>query len=250
MATAYPTALDAIDNQLRTDISATDDLDASGKEHDEQHVNVNGAVVAVETKLGTGSSTASAGAVMMGTGSGTSAWDTSPSILGALTVGADGAGHDVTFHSDTAGDALVWDSSAESLTITGTNGQTALAVADGDVTVADSLTVSGALVAPLQISANTNTTYTFVAGDAGKLVTSNNGSAQTLTVPPNSSVAFDVGTTITVIGIGAGKVTLAQGSGVTINSVDSEKAINGQHASVTLIKTATDTWQLIGALQA
>ncbi len=250
MATAYPTALDAIDNQLRTDISATDDLDASGKEHDEQHVNVNGAVVAVETKLGTGSSTASAGAVMMGTGSGTSAWDTSPSILGALTVGADGAGHDVTFHSDTAGDALVWDSSAESLTITGTNGQTALAVADGDVTVADSLTVSGGLVAPLQISANTNTTYTFVAGDAGKLVTSNNGSAQTLTVPPNSSVAFDVGTTITVIGIGAGKVTLAQGSGVTINSVDSEKAINGQHASVTLIKTATDTWQLIGALQA
>ena len=250
MATAYPTALDAIDNQLRTDISATDDLDASGKEHDEQHVNVNGAVVAVENKLGTGSSTASAGAVMMGTGSGTSAWDTSPSILGALTVGADGAGHDVTFHSDTAGDALVWDSSAESLTITGTNGQTALAVADGDVTVADSLTVSGGLVAPLQISANTNTTYTFVAGDAGKLVTSNNGSAQTLTVPPNSSVAFDVGTTITVIGIGAGKVTLAQGSGVTINSVDSEKAINGQHASVTLIKTATDTWQLIGALQA
>ena len=250
MATAYPTALDAIDNQLRTDISATDDLDASGKEHDEQHVNVNGAVVAVETKLGTGSSTASAGAVMMGTGSGTSAWDTSPSILGALTVGADGSGHDVTFHSDTAGDALVWSSSAESLTITGTNGQTALAVADGDVTVADSLTVSGGLVAPLQITENTNTTYTFVAGDAGKLVTSNNGSAQTLTVPPNSSVAFDVGTTITVIGIGAGKVTLAQGSGVTINSVDSEKAINGQHASVTLIKTATDTWQLIGALQA
>ena len=250
MATAYPGALDTVGNQLRTDIGPSDDLDASGKEHDEQHVNVNGAVVAVETKLGTGSSTASNGAVMMGTGSGTSAWDTSPSILGALTVGADGSGHDVTFHSDTAGDALVWSSSAESLTITGTNGQTALAVADGDVTVADSLTVSGGLVAPLQITENTNTTYTFVAGDAGKLVTSNNGSAQTLTVPPNSSVAFDVGTTITVIGIGAGKVTLAQGSGVTINSVDSEKAINGQHASVTLIKTATDTWQLIGALQA
>ena len=53
-----------------------------------------------------------------------------------------------------------------------------------------------------------------------------------------------------IIGIGAGKVTLAQGSGVTINSKDSEKAIDGQHASVTLIKTATDTWRLIGALQA
>ena len=169
---------------------------------------------------------------------------------GTLTVGSDGAGEDVTFYSDTAGDSMVWDSSAEKLTITGTDGQDALVVADGDVSITDSLTVSGGLVAPLQISANTNTTYTFVAGDAGKLVTSNNGSAQTLTVPPNSSVAFDVGTTITVIGIGAGKVTLAQGSGVTINSKDSEKAIDGQHASVTLIKTATDTWQLVGALQA
>ena len=69
-------------------------------------------------------------------------------------------------------------------------------------------------------------------------------------MPPNSSVAYSVGTTITVIGIGAGKVTLAQGSGVTINSKDSEKAIDGQHASVTCIKTATDTWQLVGALQA
>ena len=112
------------------------------------------------------------------------------------------------------------------------------------------MTVSGGLVAPLQINAQPGTTYTFVAGDAGKLVTASNGSAQTYTVPPNSSVAFDVGTTITIIGIGAGKVTLAEGSGVTINSKDSEKAIDGVHASVTCIKTATDTWQLVGALQA
>jgi hypothetical protein len=117
------------------------------------------------------------------------------------------------------------------------------------VTVTGAVT-AGSVVAPLAINAQTGTTYTFVAGDASKLVTASNGSAQTYTVPPNSGVAFDVGTAITVIGIGAGKVTLAQGSGVTINSKDSEKAIDGQHASVTLIKTATDTWQLIGALQA
>jgi len=195
MATAYPGALDTVGNQLRTDIGPSDDLDASGKEHDEQHVNVNGAVVAVETKLGTGVSTASSGAVMMGTGSGTSAWDTSPTITGLVTC-------------------------------------------------------SAGLVAPLQINAQTGTTYTFADGDQSKLVTASNGSAQTYTVPPNSGEPFDVGTAITVIGIGAGKVTLAEGSGVTINSLDSEKAINGQHASVTLIKTATDTWQLIGNLQA
>ena len=54
---------------------------------------------------------------------------------GTLTVGSDGAGEDVTFYSDTAGDHFVWDSSAESLTITGTAGQDALAVAAGDLSL-------------------------------------------------------------------------------------------------------------------
>jgi hypothetical protein len=117
-------------------------------------------------------------------------------------------------------------------------------------TISGLVTCSGGIAAPLLINAQTGTTYTFVLADQTKLVTASNGSAQTYTVPPNSGVAFPTGTVITIIGIGAGKVTLAQGSGVTINSKDSEKAIDGQHASVTIIKTATDTWQLIGALQA
>ena len=117
-------------------------------------------------------------------------------------------------------------------------------------TISGLVTCSGGIAAPLLINAQTGTTYTFVLADQTKLVTASNGSAQTYTVPPNSGVAFPTGTAITIIGIGAGKVTLAQGSGVTINSKDSEKAIDGQHASVTIIKTATDTWQLIGALQA
>jgi hypothetical protein len=168
---------------------------------------------------------------------------------GTLTVGSDGAGEDVTFYSDTAGDSMVWDSSAEKLTITGTNGQTALDVADGDVTITDSLTVSGGLIAPLAINAQTGTTYTFVAADAGKLITSSNGSAQTITIPPNSSVAFAVGTQIIVQNIGSANATLAQGSGVTIQSKDSNKEIDGQYAACTCIKTATDTWTLIGALK-
>ena len=61
--------------------------------------------------------------------------------LGGLTVGADGAGADVTFHSDTGSDNFFWDSSAESLTITGTNAATALDIADGNVVISDALTV-------------------------------------------------------------------------------------------------------------
>ncbi len=113
-----------------------------------------------------------------------------------------------------------------------------------------SLTVSGGLVAPLQINAQTGTTYTFVLGDAGKLVTSSNASAQTLTVPPNSSVAYTVGTQILVTQVGAGRLTLAEGSGVTINSGDSMKSLSDQYCLASLIKTATDTWLLVGNLQA
>ena len=193
MATNFPGSLDTATQQPSP--SSTTDLDATGYEHDVVHTNHSGALIAVETKLGSGDFTASNNAVLVGTGTSASQWTTTPTITGLVTC-------------------------------------------------------SGGISAPLLINAQTGTTYTFVLTDGGKLVTASNGSAQTYTVPPNSSVAFPTGTTITIIGIGAGKVTLAQGSGVTINSKDAEKAIDGQHASVTIIKTATDTWQLIGALQA
>ena len=170
-------------------------------------------------------------------------------IDAAVEMGSDGSGVDVTFYSSTAGDTMLWDASEEKLVITGTNGQNSLEVADGDVSIIDSLTVSGGLVAPLQINAQTGTTYTFVAADAGKLVTSSNGSAQTITIPPNSSVAFAIGTQIMVQNLGSANATLAQGSGVTIQSKDSNKEIDGQYAAATCIKTATDTWSLVGALK-
>tara|TARA_B100000700_G_scaffold185865_1_gene204779 strand:+ start:1715 stop:2728 length:1014 start_codon:yes stop_codon:yes gene_type:complete len=218
-----------------------------------------------DASSGTLTATAFAGALtgnVTGNASGTAATvtgaaQTAITSLGALTgltVGSDGTGGDVTFYSDTAGDSMVWDASEEKLTITGTNSATALDIADGNVTVADDLAVTGAItggsvVAPIAINAQTGTTYTFVAADAGKLVTSSNGSAQTFTVPPNSSVAFDVGTQIIVQNIGSANCTLAQGSGVTITSVDSNKEIDGQYASACLIKTATDAWTLIGKLK-
>ena len=221
------------------------DLDATNVEHDLLHTNLSLAIVALQTKLGITDSNAAADKVLVGSGASTTAWT---STLPTVGFGTDGSGVDVTWYSDTAGDTMLWDTSEEKLVITGTDGQNALEVADGDVEITDQLTVSGGLVAPLQINAQTGTTYTFVIGDAGKLVTSSNGSAQTVTVPPNSSVAFAVGTQIIVQNIGSANATLAQGSGVTIQSKDSNKEIDGQYAAATLIKTATDTWSLIGAL--
>jgi len=68
---------------------------------------------------------------------------TSLTVGGAVTVGSDGSGYDVTFHSATSGDSLLWDASEEKLVITGTNGANALEVADGNVNISDNLTIGG-----------------------------------------------------------------------------------------------------------
>lgn len=91
--------------------------------------------------------------------------------------------------------------------------------------------------------------YTLVLTDNLKLVTVTTAEASTLTVPPNSSVAFPIGATIAVCQGGAGKVTITEGEGVTINSKDAALALTGQWATCSLIKTATDTWLCTGSLE-
>jgi len=116
----------------------------------------------------------------------------------------------------------------------------------GDVTLSFDYSVGNQSVE----SADTTTAYTLVIGDAGKLVTMSNASANTLTVPPNSSVAFPTGTRIDVLQKGAGQTTIAAGSGVTINSKASALNLSAQYSGATLIKYGTDTWFAVGDLTA
>ena len=97
------------------------------------------------------------------------------------------------------------------------------------------------------VNAQTGTTYTLVIGDAFKTVTMSNASSNTLTIPPNSSVAFAVGDRIDVVMLGSGTTTITGGSGVTVNGVSTGSgAIAAQYASASCLKIATDTWLLIG----
>lgn len=101
----------------------------------------------------------------------------------------------------------------------------------------------------VSINAQTGTTYTLVLADAGKLVTLSNGSAITLTVPTNASVAFPVGTVIALAQLGAGLVSVAGDTGVTINGVTpGDEDLTGQWATASLTKLATDTWLLSGGI--
>lgn len=104
--------------------------------------------------------------------------------------------------------------------------------------------------APLDYTQNqqTGTTYTLVLTDRGRLVELSNAAAITLTVPANSSVAFPVGTQITVVQTGAGQVTVAGAAGVAVNSSGSYLKFASQWSAVTLVKRDTDTWLAVGAL--
>lgn len=101
----------------------------------------------------------------------------------------------------------------------------------------------------LQLTAP-STDYTLALSDAGKLIQMVVTSANTLTIPPNSSVEFPIGTQILVIQRGPGQTTLAAGSGVTINSKDGNLKFSARYSAVTLIKRLTDTWYAIGDLSA
>lgn len=100
------------------------------------------------------------------------------------------------------------------------------------------------LVAPT--TTQTGTAYTLTLGDANSVVESNSASAATFTVPPNSAMAFSVGTTVIVRQYGAGQVTVAAGSGVTIRSRGGALKTAGQYAEASLTKRAADEWVLSG----
>lgn len=69
-----------------------------------------------------------------------------------------------------------------------------------------------------------------------------------VTVPPNSSVAFPIGTWIGLKRGGAAAVTAVAGAGVTLNSPGSALAIDEQYGVIFLVKESTDTWIVGGNL--
>lgn len=74
MSSTFPTSQDNF-------INPTSANTLNSPDHAGQHSDVNDAVEAIETKVGTGASTPSTGAILIGTGSGISGWDTSPNNI-------------------------------------------------------------------------------------------------------------------------------------------------------------------------
>lgn len=130
-----------------------------------------------------------------------------------------------------------------------------------DGTLKDGIVSTGKLDATVQTQLGTiatlalvtatvqaGTSYTLALADAGTAVECSSASAVTVTVPPNSSVAFPTGTVIELLQYGAGVLTVAAGAGVTIRSANNLLSARTQYSTLSLRKRATNEWVLAGDL--
>ncbi len=98
------------------------------------------------------------------------------------------------------------------------------------------------------INAQLGETYTLTLDDLGKQVSLDNALPITLTVPPHAAVPFPRGGEIELVQMGAGQVTVAAGTGVTIVSYGDALALAGTGAGATLKYQGSNRWLLIGNL--
>ena len=93
--------------------------------------------------------------------------------------------------------------------------------------------------------------YTAVLANNSQVVTMDNASANTFSIPTNASVAFPIGTQINVLQIGAGQTTIqAVTSGTTtIQSTGATAAapkLRARYSAATCLKAGTDLWYVFG----
>lgn len=123
--------------------------------------------------------------------------------------------------------------------------KTSLNTADRVYTFPD---VSGVVALQEIIFDKKATSYTLVLGDAYKLIEMEVTSANTLTIPTNTSVAFPLGTQILVSQLGTGQTTITPAVGVTLRSSGGKTKTSAQYSMCTLIKRGTNEWYLSGDL--
>ena len=207
--------------------------------------------ISVQTTLASGISN-SATTMTVATGAGAA-------LLGGVTLSAGNIDtFSIAIDPDTQNEEIVFITANSSDTFTivrGQSGSSAISHSGGaavkHVFVSEALNAFEAgLNETIPLNAQTGTSYTLAATDAGDLVTLTNASAITLTVPTNASVPFANGTQITVTRAGSGSLTVVGDTGVTVNSADGFLKLRAQWSSGTLIKVNTNSWILIGDLSA
>jgi hypothetical protein len=113
------------------------------------------------------------------------------------------------------------------------------------INTADTSTLARKLV---QIKNDTND-YSLAITDINNLVAINSAIEKNIEVPNSTIVAFPIGSKITVVQEGIGKINILPSNGVTIKSANNKVKSKTQFSVLNLIKTDTDTWLLYGDLE-
>jgi hypothetical protein len=169
-------------------------------------------------------------------GNGVTAWNS----LSYSITGATG-----TVTSITAGTGL------SGGTITGT-GTIAIDSTVATLTGSQTLTNKSLTDAKINLGIDPETaSYTAILANNSQIVTMNNASANTFSIPTDASVAFPVGTQITVLQIGAGQTTIqaVTAGTTTINSTGATAnapKLRVRYSSATCVKLSTDNWVVLG----
>ncbi len=138
--------------------------------------------------------------------------------------------------------------------ITFTNGNTptaAITAPSGGAITIDGAAIGGTTPVSIRGYAPSATTFSGTTGtlalvDAEYFQVCSNGSAQTITIPTNGTIAFPIDTEICFIQDGAGQTGFAAAGGVTLLSVNSGTKIASRYGVAVLKKTGSDTWYLFG----
>ena len=124
------------------------------------------------------------------------------------------------------------------------NGATAIATLGQDIDTQ---------FAGLTVNAQTGTSYTAVKADGlNAIVTMDNASANTFSIPTDATYAFPTGTTLLVYQKGAGVTTIQAASSGTTTVVSAGAAagspVLARYKSAACIKIAANSWIVVGAI--
>ena len=103
------------------------------------------------------------------------------------------------------------------------------------------------------INSQSGTTYTLASTDQYQvLVLTTNASAKTVSIPTDATTNFGIGTAITILNTGTADTTIqAASSGTTtVTSAGASSAAPkvAIHKAAVCIKTAANTWRVVGAV--
>jgi hypothetical protein len=95
------------------------------------------------------------------------------------------------------------------------------------------------------------TVYTLALADANSVQRITGATGRAFTIPPNSDVAFPIGTWVDFVQDGAGAITITAGVGVTLQKLATKTLVTGGAGAVARArKVLTDTWVVSGDLTA